>query len=338
MVLLSIISPFYNSEHKCKRLLDTIACIDDSLVEIILVDDGSTDSTMSLLQQFQQRARTKTNVLSQDNRGPGGARNTGCLAARGKYVWFVDSDDNISIDAIDFLKLQADNEFDFIDFDIVSNGQRENSMSLSPGSYFGGTIFRDSLIDNFGRIWSKIIRRDFIVNNKIFYPEFCIYEDNALGFIYPLFVHKFYKADVVGYMHNTEFDSVTRSTITPRYFDRLHTAVYGIQRSYRIARDTDRARFKVKFIRLYLINTIGQALGRFPNRHWISICYVMKFYRQFARDFDIKISPFSLIAGSYKFRAVIRSLWLLSYLLPEQPDYFTRMRLRSWGRPINFVE
>jgi len=96
-VLLSIVVPFYNSAHKSERLLSTLRQLSAQDVEVVLVDDGSNDAT---LQQFKNDASVAVLVLTQNNRGPGGARNTGLRSARGKYVLFVDSDDDIGLGAI----------------------------------------------------------------------------------------------------------------------------------------------------------------------------------------------------------------------------------------------
>ena len=87
MHYLSIISPFYNSEEKCRRLLSTLSKIEDRDIEIILVDDGSTDNTISLLKDFKQKSNVNVVVITQENKGPGGARNAGLKVARGKYIF-----------------------------------------------------------------------------------------------------------------------------------------------------------------------------------------------------------------------------------------------------------
>jgi glycosyltransferase involved in cell wall biosynthesis len=66
---------------------------DAALQEIIVVDDGSTDETPAILQQYVERYPDRMRVIRQDNAGPGGARNRGILEAKGEYICFLDSDD-----------------------------------------------------------------------------------------------------------------------------------------------------------------------------------------------------------------------------------------------------
>ena len=93
---LSIIIPMYNTEKYMARLL--ASCyqqdLDESLYEVIVIDDGSIDKSKDIVSRWQ---RTHTNLVYryQDNAGQGLARNYGLSIAQGEYVWFVDSDDEI---------------------------------------------------------------------------------------------------------------------------------------------------------------------------------------------------------------------------------------------------
>lgn len=108
-MLLSFIVPFFNSEKKSKRLLTTLSNIDQDDVEIILIDDGSTDDTYKTLSDFKMNASNKNvEVIKQENKGPGGARNAGLRIAKGKYVWFVDSDDDVNLEVIDIIRNNCD--------------------------------------------------------------------------------------------------------------------------------------------------------------------------------------------------------------------------------------
>lgn len=139
-MLLSIIIPFFNS---FKFSEDIRKVIDKSLkeysdIEFILIDDGSIDSTFYFLKEyFEEYSNTKNiKIIKQDNSGPGAARNNGLTLACGEFVWFVDSDDSINLDiALNELKKHKKefNDFDFIDFNIMSEDLVHNSMKINPG-------------------------------------------------------------------------------------------------------------------------------------------------------------------------------------------------------------
>src|SRR6476646_1320860 len=95
-LLLSIIVPFFNSAGKADRLLSTLAGIEESDVELIFVDDGSSDGTAGYLHEWQTRMRVRGTAVRQENKGPGAARNHGLDVAAGQFVWYVDADDDIN--------------------------------------------------------------------------------------------------------------------------------------------------------------------------------------------------------------------------------------------------
>lgn len=92
--MISIIVPVYNSENTLKKCLDSLSVQDYSDIEIIAVDDGSTDGSKEILLECQKHDK-RIKVLSQPNKGVSCARNRGIEMSRGEYVMFVDSDDTI---------------------------------------------------------------------------------------------------------------------------------------------------------------------------------------------------------------------------------------------------
>lgn len=91
--MVSVIVPVYNREKYLKKALDSIIEQTFKNFEIIAVDDGSTDSSLSILYDYQERFPEKIVVISQKNAGPSVARNKAIMAAQGKYIAFLDSDD-----------------------------------------------------------------------------------------------------------------------------------------------------------------------------------------------------------------------------------------------------
>lgn len=90
---ISVIVPVYNVKSYLSACLDSILNQDFDSYEIVVVDDGSTDGSGELAEQYASRHTDKIRVLHQENQGLGGARNTGIKDAKGEYVAFIDSDD-----------------------------------------------------------------------------------------------------------------------------------------------------------------------------------------------------------------------------------------------------
>lgn len=335
---LSLIIPFFNSAHKCKRLLKRVTAItsSDPDLEVILVDDGSTDDTYRLLTDFRD-SLPQANIIAikQKNKGPGGARNTGLKLAKGEYVWFVDSDDDVTTEALAFIKQNCDHQYDFIDFNVISSDSIPiNRMGVVAGSYRDRQEVPHILFSRFMSQTCKAFRRKFLIENQVYYPEYCYYEDIPLAFTLPLLVTSFLKTDIVGYLYHQEFASITRGKITLKSLDRLYTSTCGLRESLTLAKtDMEIDIIKQRFIQLYLIDSAEMFFSVVPNKGWVTIWRIMSEYRRLAKQFNISLSPFHLInEKDYQYKLYFRAQWLMSFILTgDQTAYFEGIRKKEWN-------
>ena len=93
MPFYSIVMPVFNREKLVGATLESVFAQSESDWDIIIVDDGSTDETLAIIEKYQARMSDKMRVLRQSHQGPGAARNAGVAVATGRYVAFLDSDD-----------------------------------------------------------------------------------------------------------------------------------------------------------------------------------------------------------------------------------------------------
>ncbi len=93
--LVSIVIPVYNMEKYLRQCLDSVVCQTESNIEIICVDDGSSDSSLKILEEYQAKD-SRFVVIKQENAGVAVARNVGVLSATGKYLFFADPDDELA--------------------------------------------------------------------------------------------------------------------------------------------------------------------------------------------------------------------------------------------------
>jgi len=105
--LVSVIVPTYNVERYVEDCIDSLISQTYPNVEIIVIDDGSKDATVYLLNQYKDKFKL---IAHDNNKGQGARRNEGIKRAKGKYIYFVDSDDWIESDAIEKLVKQAEAE------------------------------------------------------------------------------------------------------------------------------------------------------------------------------------------------------------------------------------
>ena len=98
MTKISVILPVYNSQKFIKKAIESVLDQTFSDFELIIVNDGSTDSTLDIIRDFKDK---RIRLLNQSNQGPGAARNNALEMADGDYVMFLDSDDWYSPDALE---------------------------------------------------------------------------------------------------------------------------------------------------------------------------------------------------------------------------------------------
>ena len=100
--LISVIVPVYNVEKYLAKCIDSIIAQTYTNLEILLVDDGATDSSGAICDEYAQK-ESRIRVIHKENGGLSDARNRGIAEARGEYLGFIDSDDYIDVDMYELL-------------------------------------------------------------------------------------------------------------------------------------------------------------------------------------------------------------------------------------------
>ena len=172
----SIIVPIYNMERLIRRCLDSLVGQTERDIEIILVDDGSTDNSADICEEYARRD-DRLQIVRKQNGGVCSARNAGLDIARGEYVTGVDPDDYVDRDHVAAIYSEAKRQdCDIIITDSLHNGEYIRKNIQSPESILADTVcFRIPFMTT----WSAFIKRDLIEKNNIrFTPEhLCHYED-----------------------------------------------------------------------------------------------------------------------------------------------------------------
>lgn len=146
--LISIIVPVYNVEKYLSQCVDSILSQTYKNIEVILIDDGSKDSSGKLCDEYSEKYE-QCRVIHKENAGLGMARNSGLEEIRGDYVAFVDSDDWIKPDAIEKMyKALKDNNVDFCKSGFIrfqNNGKKIRSVTYN-AEYFSGDEAKNVLL------------------------------------------------------------------------------------------------------------------------------------------------------------------------------------------------
>ena len=158
--LVSIIVPVFNTGKSAKKLVSNILGGKYSNVEIILVDDGSTDDSLEILKSIKSN---KVNVYSKKNGGPSAGRNFGLERARGEYLLFIDSDDEIKDDFISKLvKNMCNDGVVLVSTGIVYEKVKEGT---------GENLYLQSFVRGDGERLEKFVLRSLLKDGRM-YPVF----------------------------------------------------------------------------------------------------------------------------------------------------------------------
>lgn len=182
MTKLSIIVPVYNVERYLPACLDSIADLPGMDYEVILINDGSTDGSERICQEYADRKKN-FKVYSKPNGGLSSARNTGLQHAEGEYIFFLDSDDACDQDALAKVVQIMDQGYDLVSFSYNRIDEEGNHLLRVPN--FGYSLI--DLINGQNRIffitnillpgglgweaWGNLFKRSIIENNQLKFED-----------------------------------------------------------------------------------------------------------------------------------------------------------------------
>lgn len=178
---LSVVVPVYNVEKYLRECLDSAIVPGLEGYEIVCVNDGSTDSSPAILEEYREKYPELIRTVHTENQGLGAASNNGIDAARGEYIAFLDSDDYLSPGAIDEMIPACQNHEDIIFFNFVEVNDSGNVIGINKGCEREEGIFTlDSypqvLFDRPSRA-NKIFRKELFLKHGIRYPSRVWFED-----------------------------------------------------------------------------------------------------------------------------------------------------------------
>lgn len=204
---ISVIIPVYNAEKYIKRCLNSIIHQSFNDLEILCVNDGSTDKSLNIIQKFSKKDK-RIKIFNTSNNGQGSARNLGLKYAKGEYISFIDADDWIKKDMYQKLYHKSkENDLDILFFQMIN-------YINSSGRYVESDLYNYDVFKKFDinipfspedaseflfKIAvcpvSKLYKRKFLIRNNIIFPESIIFEDNVF------FYNAFLKASRISFIN-----------------------------------------------------------------------------------------------------------------------------------------
>lgn len=181
MARVSVVIPVYNIAPHLRQCLDSVVNQSLADIEVICVDDGSTDESPAILAQYAKKD-PRIQVVTQENAGPGAARNTGMDRATGEYLIFLDSDDWFEPDFLEQMAEKAQQtqaevivcrsvSFDSETGKELPSGWMLNTNVLPKNVFAPKDIAADIFQFTHGWPWDKLYRRDYIQAEGFRFPD-----------------------------------------------------------------------------------------------------------------------------------------------------------------------
>lgn len=227
----SIIIPVYQVEKYLRPCVESVLSQSYNDYEIILVDDGSPDKCPQICDEYAQKD-SRVRVIHQANMGQAGARNSGLKVAKGDYICYIDSDDYlVDNNVLQLLSEKTSGAPDVVHYKFKewyeSDGhtaecQFDYNIPMKERSV--AEIYCD-LIDKdayYNSAWSKIIRRDLLIENNINFEQGIVGEDNEWYYHVVMTAKSLVLVDSPLYVYRRRQGSTTTSTTEKNLKDQLH--------------------------------------------------------------------------------------------------------------------
>lgn len=283
----SIIVPIFNMELYLDRCLNSLLEQSLSDIEIIAVNDGSTDSSLSILQEHSERD-SRIIVINKENEGVSAARNDGVLAANGEYIGFVDPDDwvnlkmyeemyecaveqNVDIVMCTYIREfgthSKEKRFNTPDKQLYLMDEVQTTMLRRLVGPLKEEVANPEYLDAWGTVWSKLYRTSLLKDNKVKFKDLSIIGSNEDTLFN---IHVFYNAESFLFLNrpfyhywraNTTSITSTYNPMLAEKFEKLYCSIESFIEEKQL-----QIEYKIAFHNRICMNVIGLGLNIMSNK------------------------------------------------------------------------
>ena len=253
----SLIIPVYNKESFLLPLYKSIQSQSMKDIEIIFIDDNSSDNSVKLIEEFMKEDKRITLVKHDTNYRTFYSRNEGVRLAHGKYVLLIDPDDLIVNDILEKSYETAEmNNLDIVQFYFLMGNFKVSELSTH-FKYKSGILYQPQIKEIFyygqtRNIWDKLIKREVLIKSENFMNEefkkerYEVHDDDAIFFGIIKSVESFGFLEQIGYFYNINIpDSTTKTKFNNEKINKIFQALFTIMKYYYVQSEDNR---KEKFL------------------------------------------------------------------------------------------
>lgn len=284
MPKISVIVPVYNTEKYLKKCLESIINQTYQDFEVIIVNDGSTDGSQKIIDEYIEKYQTKIKCLNKENSGLSSARNSGIEVARGNYIIFVDSDDYIEINLFEHLLPHIQKNIDLVKYKLIKVNEQHKEIERIDGPTFDEAtgeqgfnklVFNDVLLEP---ACLYLYKRKIFTKNNFKFLENTYHEDFGLIPIILLHAKNMVSIDFYGYYYVQASNSITRNEDYTKTVKRANDLLIHYDNMKDLVKEMDIEEKTRENIYLYYTNAIFNNLNKLQKEEKKK--YVQQIYKR----------------------------------------------------------
>lgn len=231
MKKLSIIIPVYNTEKHLKKCFDSIINQNNSEIEVVVVNDGSTDNSEVIIKEYTSKYKDVFTYYKKDNTGVSDTRNFGVEKATGKYIMFLDSDDYIDKKLYNNIKKYIDEDIELIKYKMQRVDENDKILEIVPGATFDKITGEEG----FNKLYGTdvlldspcvyIIKKDIFVRNNLKFKVGTEHEDFGLIPFVIVLAKSMVSTNFYGYYYVQSQGSLMRNENYKKTIKRVYDAL-----------------------------------------------------------------------------------------------------------------
>lgn len=315
--LISVIVPVYNGQDYLENCIESIENQTYENLEIIIINDGSTDATGAVCVKLKERF-DNIYIITMEDEGVSAARNAGMDMAKGGFIAFVDADDRLrpkTLEALYNCLLKAGSDIagcKFLPFKAEEEWQAQllNRYRITePEIYEPAAYLKQEILNGNSRCWSKLYRRS-VVGNLRFHKDLTIGEDMLFLVELLSYVRKIAETEYPGYGYYQNPKGAMNREFTPRYMDQISCW----EKAREMAVKTDKSvETEMTTILLVSVMLVAGKIAMLPygkrrkQRQYIQICQeklkqelkVPGAYQGLSKGYRLKVRFFKSLPGLY---------------------------------------
>lgn len=307
----SIVVPVYNVQDYLEHCIQSLVKQTYDNIEIILVDDGSTDNSGVLCDEYATISSV-IRVVHKENGGLSDARNAGLLMSTGDYVLFVDSDDYISFNAVEkfmavLFKQKEDvdviiGKYICVNEDEINFYENISKETKVIDKFSGESYLFHSLKKNKFMVtaWSKLYRRDFLLDNKLFFEKGIVHEDELFTIKMFMKADNVLLTDLCFYNYVQRLESITTSK---KQLNNARSIRYVVQELDALYNDLENKMLRKELMdhsaTIYYQRISGLTVGEMIENHFLD--YSFLFHHSYSIKNKLRFFALLLCPGFLKY-------------------------------------